>query len=65
MRFVTLFLKTENVHLLKDVGMIPYFLMKEHGADSTVVTYRNDDSYGYADDEVRGLKLEFVRPSGA
>ena len=64
MRFVTLFLKTENVHLLKDVGMIPYFLMKEHGADSTVVTYRNDDSYGYADDEVRGLKLEFVRPSG-
>ena len=63
MRFVTLFLKTENVHLLKDVGMIPYFLMKEHGFDSTVVTWKNSDSYSYADDEVSGLKLEFVERS--
>lgn len=61
MKFVTLFLKTENVHLLKDVGMIPYHLMKDHGVDSTLVTYRNSEEYSYADNEVRGLKLEFVK----
>ena len=60
MRWVTLFLKTENVHLLKDVGMIPWYMMKEHGVDSTVVTWKNSDEYSYADDEVKGLKLEFV-----
>lgn len=64
MRFVTLFLKTENVHLLKDVGMIPYYLMKEHGVDSTVATYRNSEEYSYADNEVRGLKLDFVERTG-
>lgn len=61
MKFVTLFLKTENVHLLKDVGMIPYYLMKEHGVDSSVVTYRNSDEYSYIDNEVSGLGLTFVR----
>lgn len=63
MRFVTLYLKTENVHLLKDVGMIPYHMMKEHGADSTVVTYDNGGEYSYIDSEVRGLKLEFIERS--
>ncbi len=63
MRFVTLYLKTENVHLLKDVGMIPYYMMKEHGAESTVVTYDNGGEYSYTDNEVRGLGLEFVRRS--
>lgn len=56
-----MFLKTENVHLIKDVGMIPYHLMKEHGADCTVVTYKNSEDYSYIDNEVRGLKLEFVK----
>ena len=64
MRWVTLFLKTENVHLLKDVGMIPYYLMKEHGVDSTVATWKNGEDYSYADNEVKGLKLEFVPCSG-
>ncbi len=63
MRFVTLYLKTENVHLLKDVGMIPYYMMKEHGAESSVVTYDNGGEYSYTDNEVRGLGLEFVRRS--
>ena len=56
-----MFLKTENVHLLKDVGMIPYYLMKEHGADCTVVTYKNSEEYSYVNNEVNGLKLEFIR----
>ena len=64
MRFVTLFLKTRNVHLTKDVGMLPYLLHKLHATDSSVVTYKNDEEYSYIDDEVKGLKLEFVEKTG-
>ncbi len=58
-----MFLKTENVHLLKDVGMIPYHLFKDHGADCSIACYKNGD-YSYADNEVKGLKLDFVNKSG-
>ena len=51
MRYVTLFLKTENVHLLKDVGMIPYYLYKEHGMDCTIATYNNSGDYTYLEKE--------------
>ncbi len=65
MRFVTLFLKTENVHLIKDVGMIPYHLYKDHGLDCTVACYKNSEDYSYADNEVKGLKLDLVEKSGS
>jgi glycosyltransferase involved in cell wall biosynthesis len=64
MRMVTLYLKTENVHLLKDVGMLPWFMMKEHGIDCAIATWKNSEEYTYIDNEVRGLKLEFVPRSG-
>ncbi|HAG69465.1 MAG TPA: hypothetical protein DCL38_05780 [Lachnospiraceae bacterium] len=60
MRFVTLFLKTENVHLIKDVGMIPYMLYKKYGYQSELVTWENG-SYPYLEDKVKGLKLSFVK----
>ena len=56
-----MFLKTENVHLLKDVGMIPYHLYKDHALDCCVACYKNSDEYTYAGDEVKGLKLDFVK----
>ncbi len=56
-----MFLKTENVHLLKDVGMIPYHLYKDHGLDCSVACYKNSEEYTYADNEVKGLKLDFVK----
>ena len=61
MKFVTLFLKTENVHLLKDVGMIPYFLHKNYGWDCVVATRQNCAEYSYLANEVRGLRLDFVK----
>lgn len=61
MKFVTLFLKTQNVHLLKDVGMIPYLLYKQYGYDSEIVTYKNEENYSYLNSEVRGLKLHFIK----
>jgi len=60
MRFVTIFVLCENVHLIKDVGMIPYVLHKEYKVDSQLVTYNNGD-YSYLNDEVKGLKLKFVK----
>lgn len=63
MRFVTLFLETENVHLLKDVGMIPYHLYKDHNMDCTIVTYKNSEKYTYLENEVKGLKLQFIKKS--
>lgn len=59
-RFITLFEKTENFHLIKDVGQIPYLMHHYFGYDSTIVTYKNNDSYPYLDDEVKGLKLKFI-----
>lgn len=61
MKFVTLFIKTENVHLLKDVGMIPYFLHKKYGWDCVIATHQNSADYPYLANEVQGLKLDFVK----
>lgn len=58
--FVTLFEKAENIHLVKDVGQIPYLMYHYFGYDSTLVTYKNKKSYDYLDNEVKGLKLEFI-----
>ena len=58
-RFVTLFPETENIHLTKDVGMIPFILHKYYGYDSTVVSYRNGE-YPYLENEVKGLKMDYI-----
>lgn len=60
MRYLTLFLEAENVHLIKDVGMIPYTLYKEYGYQSSLACYHNGE-YPYADLELKGLNLVFVR----
>lgn len=59
-KFITLFEKTENIHLIKDVGQIPYLMHIYFGYDSTIVTYKNNNSYPYLNNEVKGLKLEFI-----
>lgn len=59
-RWVTLFEKTEDFHLIKDVGQIPYLMHSYFGYDASIVTYHNNDTYPYLEDEVKGLKLEFI-----
>lgn len=61
MRFVTLFLHTKNVHLLKDVGMIPYQLHKEFEYDVSIATYENEKNYAYLASDVPGLQLVFIK----
>ena len=57
-KFVTLF-NSENVHLIKDVGLIPYGMRRYNFYDSYVATYDNG-SYSYLQNAVNGLKLWFV-----
>jgi glycosyltransferase involved in cell wall biosynthesis len=59
-RFLTLFPVAENVHLIKDVGMLPFILYKKFGYDSTIASYRNGE-YPYLETEVKGLKQVFIK----
>ncbi|MDE1192045.1 MAG: glycosyltransferase family 4 protein [Arachidicoccus sp.] len=59
-RFLTFFLNTENVHLTKDVGMVPYILHKYYGYESALACYKNGD-YPHLENEVNGLKIVFVK----
>lgn len=60
MRYCVLYPKTENVNLIKDVGMIAYKLNKLYGYESTVATYKNGE-YPYLDSEVKGLEIDFIK----
>lgn len=61
MKFVTLNPRTKNTDLIKDVGMIPYCLHYIFGVDATVVSYKNEKAYPYLNNEVKGLKAEFIK----
>lgn len=58
--FYTIFPKLENVHLIKDVGMIPFFFNKRHGFKSFIITY-NNGLYPYLENEVNGVELIFIK----
>ncbi|URZ14845.1 glycosyltransferase family 4 protein [Clostridium felsineum] len=60
MRFVTLFPESENIHLIKDVGMIAYALHKKYGFQSYLACYNNGE-YPYLKKEVKGLKVNFIK----
>lgn len=59
-RFLTLFPKAENVHLIKDVGMIPYTLSKNHKFTSGLASFENGN-YPYLSKEVNGLKHIIIK----
>lgn len=58
-RYAMQYLKTTNVHLVKDMGMIPYKLYENYKFDAKVISYKNGD-FPYLNQEVKGLKLDFV-----
>jgi glycosyltransferase involved in cell wall biosynthesis len=59
--FVTFFASCANVHLTKDVGMIPYILHRNYGYDSYIMCYKNGE-YPSLSSEVPGLRLLFMKP---
>jgi len=50
----------DNVRLMQPHGMIPYTLYKHYGYDAEVVAYKNGE-YSYLDNELKGLKIRFLR----
>lgn len=60
MKFVTLFPETKNVHLLKDIGMIPCMLHRLYGYDAYVAAYGDKDGYSYLANGAAGLQIEYV-----
>ena len=62
--FVTVFTETENFHLVKDVGQLPYFMYKTECYDATLISYQNNVEYPFIDQEVNGLKLNFIPNKG-
>ncbi len=60
MNYCMQYLKTENVNLVKDMGMIPYKLYELYGFNSWVSTFENGE-YPYLEKEVKGLKIDFVK----
>ena len=50
-----------NQQLLKDCGLVPYLLHKNHGFRSCLVGCKVDADYPYLKKYLRGLELEFLR----
>ncbi|WP_316832386.1 glycosyltransferase family 4 protein [Pedobacter aquatilis] len=59
-KFLTLFPNAENVHLTKDVGMIPFVLNREYKYDASIACFENGD-YPYLTTDVNGLKQIFIK----
>lgn len=56
--FYTMMEQLENVHLIKDVGMIPYVMYRECGYDSYIVSYgKTVEEFEYLKTDVKGLKF--------
>lgn len=58
--FGCFFPKFENIHLAKDVGMIPFVLHRDFGYESYVISYRNEE-YRDLNRETPGLKIIFIK----
>lgn len=61
LRFVIACEVIDNLRLMKPHGMVPYTLYKHYGYDSEVLAY-NQGEYPFLDNEVKGLKIRFLKP---
>ncbi len=60
MKIVLLFDHLQNMHLLKDVGMVPYLLGKAMACDIEISGYRNDVDYPYLKAPLPDLRVSFI-----
>ena len=54
-KFICIFPEGENIHLIKDVGMIPFFLQKEGYFKSSIAFYEDKKKLEYLNSEVAGI----------
>jgi glycosyltransferase involved in cell wall biosynthesis len=59
-RLDLVFEKLLDMHLVKDVGQVPYLLGRYFDFSASIVC-RDNDVYNHLENEVKGLKLVFVR----
>jgi glycosyltransferase involved in cell wall biosynthesis len=59
-KILTIFPWAENIHLTKDVGMMPYIFGKYYGYKATLACYKNGE-YPYIDKEVKGLDIVYIK----
>jgi glycosyltransferase involved in cell wall biosynthesis len=57
--FATFFPGCSDIHLTKDVGMIPYIMHRDFGYNSYIICYKNGD-YPLLEKDVAGLKMLFL-----
>lgn len=53
--FICIFPQGKNIHLIKDVGMVPFMLGKEGYYNTTIAFYEDKKNLSYLDHEVKGL----------
>ncbi|NEN25729.1 glycosyltransferase [Cryomorpha ignava] len=56
MRWITYFPEIHNVHLTKDLGLLPYYMQEVLGYDAALMARFPDDEYPALDGEVKGLE---------
>ncbi len=64
MRWLTYFPEIHNVHLTKDLGLIPFFIQEAVGWEAKLVARFPEASYPSLKTEVDGLKIEILDDSG-
>jgi len=60
LNYAFIFLTTCNIHLIKEVGMIPHYFNRLYNYKGTIITYQNG-SYPFLQNYHLNLKLDFIK----
>lgn len=58
--YAILFLKTQNIHLIKEIGMIPTYFSRLFNFSGKIITYNNGD-YPFLKTFCPGVQLQFIK----
>ena len=64
MRWITYFPEIHNVHLTKDLGLLPFYMQEVAGYDAALMARFPDDEYPALEGEMKGLKTISLGDTG-
>lgn len=64
MRWITYFPEIHNVHLTKDLGLLPFYMQEVAGYDAALVARFPEDSYPALEGEMKGLETISIGDKG-